>query len=75
MAARAVAMYYVSCPNPACSDPVGGRIPQAPEELKLTCANCKQTFRFEPNDVKFGLVSYHQPSNRWRTEGYGRANR
>ena len=55
MAAGAVVTFDVLCPNFACGDPVGGRIPQPPERLKLTCLHCKQTFTFEEGDVRQGI--------------------
>jgi hypothetical protein len=61
-------MSYVTCPNPECGDPVAGRIPQPPEELKLTCVHCKETFSFDPNEVRTGLVSYNQTINRWELQ-------
>jgi hypothetical protein len=57
-------MSYVPCPE--CGDAVAGRIPQPPEELKLTCVHCKQTFTFEPNEVRGGLVFYNPETNRWK---------
>lgn len=68
MANEAVVMSYVLCPNPDCGDPVGGRVPQPPEELKLTCLHCKQTFPFEPGDVRNGVVSDTRENKRWRVE-------
>jgi hypothetical protein len=63
----AVVLSYVICAK--CGDPVGGRIPQPPQELKLTCLHCKQTFTFEPEDVGRGVVSYDPLTGRWKTEG------
>ena len=62
---RGGVMSYVICPNPACGDPVGGRIPQPPEESKLTCPHCKQTFSFHPAEVRSGLVGFNPTINRW----------
>jgi hypothetical protein len=61
-------MTYVPCPNLACGDPVAGRIPQLPEDLKLTCMHCKQTFTFEPSEVRSGLVFYNPETNRWKVQ-------
>jgi hypothetical protein len=68
--ARAVVMTYVVCPNPECGDPVGGRIPQPPEELKLTCLHCKRIFVFEQDDLRTGLVSYDRKTDGWKVEGF-----
>jgi hypothetical protein len=70
MAAGAVVMFYVLCPNLACGDPVGGRLPQPPEPLKLTCLHCKQTFTFEEEDVRRGIVSYDGRADRWKVERF-----
>jgi hypothetical protein len=59
---------YVPCP--ACGHPVGGRLPQPPEELKLTCLHCSTTFAFEPNAVRRGLVSYDHEADRWKVESF-----
>jgi hypothetical protein len=67
---QAGVMTYAICPTPGCGDPVAGRIPQAPEELKLTCVHCKQTFAFEPGDLQRGLVSYDRLTKRWKVETY-----
>lgn len=69
MAARAVVMSYVPCPN--CGDPVGGRIPSPPGQLKLTCVHCKQGFEFEQGEVRSGPVSYDPEVDRWNVERYG----
>jgi len=61
-------MFYVTCPNPECCDPVAGRIPQPPEELKLTCVHCKQTFSFDLREVRRGLVFYNPTINRWEVQ-------
>jgi hypothetical protein len=58
-------MSYVLCPNPKCGDPVAGRIPQSPEELKLTCVHCKETFAFKASEVRSGLVFYNTETKRW----------
>jgi hypothetical protein len=70
VAAGAVVMFYVLCPNFACGDPVGGLIPQPPERLKLTCPHCKQTFTFEEGDVRRGIVSYNGRADRWQVERF-----
>lgn len=70
MATRAVIMSYVLCPNPDCGDPVGGRIPQPPERLKLICLHCKQTFTFQEEDVRRGIVSYDRRADRWTVERF-----
>jgi len=57
-------MSYVPCPE--CGDAVAGRIPQPPEELKLTCVHCKQTFTFAANEVRNGLVFCNPETNRWK---------
>jgi len=57
-------MSYVPCPK--CGDAVAGRIPQPPEELELSCVHCKQTFTFEPNEVRNGLVFCNLETNRWK---------
>jgi hypothetical protein len=59
-------MSYVPCPNPKCGDAVAGRIPQPPEELRLTCVHCKETFTFEASEVRSGLVFYNPETNRWK---------
>ena len=58
-------MSYVPCPNPRCGDPVAGRIPQSPEVLRLTCVHCKESFTFQQDDVRRGLVSYNRSTDRW----------
>src|SRR5258708_32875715 len=70
MSAGAVVMSYVLCPNPECGDPVGGRIPQPPEELKLTCPRCRRTFAFEQDELCRGIVSYDRESDRWKVESF-----
>ena len=72
MAAGAVIMSYVLCPNSECGDPVGGRLPQPPERLKLTCLHCKETFTFEERDVHHGVVSYDRGLDRWKIERFKR---
>jgi hypothetical protein len=57
-------MSYVQCPR--CGDAVAGRIPQRPEDLKLTCIHCKATFSFEPNEVRGGLVFCNPGTKRWK---------
>jgi hypothetical protein len=57
-------MSYVPCPQ--CGDAVAGRIPQAPEELKLSCVHCQQTFTFDPSEVRSGLVFCDHNTNRWK---------
>ena len=57
-------MSYVPCPQ--CRDAVAGRIPQPPEELKLTCVHCKHPFTFEPSEVRSGLVFFNPETNRWK---------
>lgn len=59
-------MSYVLCPK--CGDPVAGRIPQPPDELKLTCAHCKEAFLFQPGDLRSGLVFYNPDTNRWKVQ-------
>jgi hypothetical protein len=59
-------MYYVPCPK--CGDAVAGRIPQPPEELKLTCFHCKETFTFELGEVRSGLVFFNPEINRWKAD-------
>jgi hypothetical protein len=61
-------MSYVPCPNLECGDPVAGRIPQPPEDLILACAHCKQTFTFEPSEVRSGLVFYNPETDRWKVQ-------
>ena len=70
MAAGAVVMFYVLCPNLACGDPVGGRLPQPPQQLKLTCLHCKQTFTLEEQDQRRGIVSYDRRADRWKVERF-----
>ena len=57
---------HVICPN--CKDPVAGKIPQPPEQLKLTCLNpsCGQTFAFVPEDIRRSLMSYNLDTRRWK---------
>lgn len=62
-------MSYVPCPR--CGDAVAGLIPQLPEELKLTCVHCKQTFNFEPTEVRMGLVFCNAETNRWKPYALG----
>ena len=68
MAAGAVVMFYVLCPNLACGDPVGGRLPQPPQQLRLL--HCKQTFTFEEQDVRRGIVSHDRRADRWKVERF-----
>ena len=68
VATSAGLLSYVPCPE--CGHPVGGRIPQAPEELKLDCVHCKKTFAFERADLHRGLVSYDHEADRWKVENF-----
>lgn len=61
-------MSYVLCPNSKCGDAVAGRIPQPPEELKLRCTHCKETFIFEAGEVRSGLVFCDPETNRWKVQ-------
>lgn len=56
-------MRYVICPK--CGDAVAGKLPSGDEPRKLKCIHCSETFSFTDSDVKGGLVSHDENSNRW----------
>jgi hypothetical protein len=63
----AASMYYVLCPK---SGDLVAPITSALRELKVTCPNgeCNHTFRFEPEDVRVGMLS--RDGNGWKLESF-----
>ncbi len=64
MAIQGDVMQYVLCP--VCGDPVGGRFPASRENGKLTCAHCFNSFPFNQQDVRSGVVVYDEDARRWK---------
>ena len=56
-------MRYVICPK--CGDAVAGRLPSGDESRRLKCVHCSEIFNFADSEVKSGLVSHDEGSNRW----------
>jgi DNA-directed RNA polymerase subunit RPC12/RpoP len=57
-------MRYLVCPK--CGDAVAGRLPSGDEERRVKCLHCHERFVFQDGDIKSGLVTYDERSDRWK---------
>jgi hypothetical protein len=61
-------MRYVICPS--CGDAVAGKLPSGTEAKQLACTHCHHGFEFDEMDIRSGIVTYDDVTNRWRVAGF-----